>query len=153
MALSRVSEFLSVERGLGPEGRIAVVRFDRGDGLNALSPEAMRQLTAMARSFEDDGDSSVVVLTGSAKAFTAGFDLKDAEGRARQDMDLGSMRRALKVGPRVFKRCLELGLITRALPAADTIAFSPPFVVAEAELDEMIAIARQAVDDVAEELR
>jgi enoyl-CoA hydratase len=34
-AVSRFSEFLSVERGLGPEGRIAVVRFDRGDGINA----------------------------------------------------------------------------------------------------------------------
>ena len=57
-AVSRFSEFVTVERGLGPEGRIAVVRFDRGDGLNALSPEAMRQLTAVARSFEDDGDTS-----------------------------------------------------------------------------------------------
>src|ERR1700744_1112409 len=93
----RFSEFLSVERGLGPDGRIAVVRFDRGDGLNALSPEAMRQLTAVARSFEDDGDTSVVVLTGSAKTFSAGFDLKDPEGRARKTMDLGALRRALKV--------------------------------------------------------
>ena len=68
--VSRFSEFLSVERGLGPEGRIAVMRFDRGDGINALSPEAMRQLTVVARSFEDDGDTSVVVLTGSAKVLT-----------------------------------------------------------------------------------
>ena len=59
---------------------------------------------------------------------------------------------ALKVGPRVYARCLEHGLITRALPASDTIAFSPPFVVSEAELEEMIAIARRAVDEVAEEL-
>ena len=59
---------------------------------------------------------------------------------------------ALKVGPRVYARCLELGLISRALPAADTIAFSPPFVVTEAELDEMIALALRAVDDVAAEL-
>jgi len=59
---------------------------------------------------------------------------------------------ALKVAPRVYKRCLELGLITRALPMTDTIAFSPPFVVTEAELDEMVAIARQALDDVAAEL-
>jgi L-2,4-diaminobutyrate transaminase len=56
---------------------------------------------------------------------------------------------ALKVGARVTRRCLELGLITRALPAADTIAFSPPFVVTEQEIDEMIAIARRAVDEVA----
>jgi L-2,4-diaminobutyrate transaminase len=56
---------------------------------------------------------------------------------------------ALQVGPRVYRRCLELGLITRALPMADTIAFSPPLVVSEAELDEMVALARRAVDDVA----
>jgi len=60
---------------------------------------------------------------------------------------------ALKVGPRIVKRCLELGLITRALPAADTIAFSPPFVVSEAELDEMVSIARRAVDEIEAELR
>jgi enoyl-CoA hydratase len=93
-------DFISIEKGLGPEGRIAVVRFDRGDGLNALSPEAIRQLTAAARSFEDDGDTSAVVLTGSAKAFSAGFDLKDPEGRSRQSMDIGSLRRHLKLGPR-----------------------------------------------------
>ena len=62
--------FVTIEKGLGPEGRIAVVRFDRGDGINALSPEALRQLTDAARSFEDDGETSVVVLTGGAKAFT-----------------------------------------------------------------------------------
>ena len=60
---------------------------------------------------------------------------------------------ALKVGVRVYRRCLELGLITRALPLTDTIAFSPPFVVTEHELDRMVALARQAVDDVAAELR
>lgn len=56
------------------------------------------------------------------------------------------------VGVRVARRCLELGVITRALPMADTIAFSPPFVVTEEELDEMVSTARQAVDDVAAEL-
>jgi L-2,4-diaminobutyrate transaminase len=59
---------------------------------------------------------------------------------------------ALKVGWRVYNRCLEHGLITRALPASDTIAFSPPFVVTEPELDQMIAIAAQALDEVANEL-
>jgi L-2,4-diaminobutyrate transaminase len=60
---------------------------------------------------------------------------------------------ALKVGPRIARRCLELGLITRALPAADTIAFSPPFVVSEAELDTMVSLARRAVDEIEAELR
>ncbi|GLR92956.1 enoyl-CoA hydratase/carnithine racemase [Bradyrhizobium liaoningense] len=69
-----VTDYVKIEKGLGPEGRIAVVRFDRGDGINALSPEALRQLTAAARSFEDDAATSVVVLTGSSGAFCAGFD-------------------------------------------------------------------------------
>jgi enoyl-CoA hydratase/carnithine racemase len=111
-SVARVSEFLSIEKGLGPDGRIAVVRFDRGDGLNGLSPEAMRQLTSVARGFEDDADTSVVVLTGSAKAFSAGFDLKDPEGRSRRDMDLGGLRRALKVGPRLTRAWQEVEQIT-----------------------------------------
>ncbi|MFZ5735851.1 MAG: enoyl-CoA hydratase/isomerase family protein, partial [Pseudomonadota bacterium] len=95
-----MSGCVSIERGLGPDGRVAIVRFDRGDGLNALSPDAMRQLTGAARSFEDDADTSVVVLSGSATAFSAGFDLKDPEGRSRAEMDLGTLRRHLKIGPR-----------------------------------------------------
>jgi enoyl-CoA hydratase len=110
--ITRVPNFLSVERGLGPDGRIAVVRFDRGDGINALSPEAMRQLTEVARGFEDEAETSVVVLTGSAKAFSAGFDLKDPEGSARRDMDIGSLRRALKVGPRLTRAWNEMEQVT-----------------------------------------
>ena len=104
--------FVTIEKGLGPEGRIAVVRFDRGDGINALSPEALRQLTDAARSFEDDGETSVVVLTGGAKAFTAGFDLKDPEGRSRKTMDLGTLRRHLKLGPRLTRAWQEMEQIT-----------------------------------------
>jgi enoyl-CoA hydratase len=107
-----LAEFITIEKGLGPEGRIAVVRFDRGDGINALSPEALRQLTDAARSFEDDSGTSVVVLTGSAKAFSAGFDLKDAEGRSRSTMDLGSLRRHLKLGPRLTRAWQEMEQIT-----------------------------------------
>jgi len=107
-----VSGFVTIERDLGPDGRIAVVRFDRGDGINALSPEALRELTSAARSFEDDGATSVVVLTGSAKAFSAGFDLKDPEGRSRRSMDLGTLRRHLKLGPRLTRAWEDMEQIT-----------------------------------------
>jgi enoyl-CoA hydratase len=107
-----VVEFVTIEKGLGPEGRVAVVRFDRGDGINALSPEALRQLTGAARSFEDNSETSVVVLTGGPKAFTAGFDLKDPEGRARRAMDLGALRRHLKLGPRLTQAWHEMEQIT-----------------------------------------
>lgn len=57
-----------------------------------------------------------------------------------------------KVAARITKRSLELGVITRALPAADTISFSPPFTVTESELDQMVSVTRQAADDIAIEL-
>src|SRR3954468_3072033 len=107
-----LADFVTIEKGLGPEGRIAVVRFDRGDGINALSPEALRQLTDAARSFEDDSGTSAVVLTGSTKAFSAGFDLKDPEGRSRGGMDIGALRRHLKLGPRLTRAWQEMEQIT-----------------------------------------
>src|ERR1700756_5657557 len=81
--------FAKVEKGLGPQGRIAIVRFDRGDNINALSQQAMRELRDVPRDFEDDLETSVVILTGSAKAFSAGFDLKDPESRARDGLPIG----------------------------------------------------------------
>src|SRR5258708_34165095 len=80
---------VTIEKGLGPQGRIAVVRFDRGDNINALSQQAMRELRDVTRDFEDDLETSVVILTGSAKAFSAGFDLKDPEGRQRDTLSVG----------------------------------------------------------------
>lgn len=71
--------FVTIERGLGPHGRIALVRFDRGTKANPLSTEAMRQLRRAAETFEDDMETSVVILTGNAHAFSAGADLKDPE--------------------------------------------------------------------------
>jgi len=60
---------------------------------------------------------------------------------------------ALKVAARITRRCLELGVITRALPAADAIAFAPPFVISEDEIEEMVVTVRRAVDEIAAELR
>lgn len=59
---------------------------------------------------------------------------------------------ALKVAPRIVKGALARGVIGRALPSADTIAFSPPFVISEAEIDTAVAAFRDAADEVAREL-
>jgi L-2,4-diaminobutyrate transaminase len=59
---------------------------------------------------------------------------------------------ALKVGARLTRACLERGVITRALPAADTISFSPPFVITEAEIDTIAEVVKASVDAVALEL-
>lgn len=106
--------FVTIERGLGPDGRVALVRFDRGDAINALSPAAMRQLRDAARTFEDDLDTSVVVLTGNARAFSAGFDLKDSERAATADDGLGALRRSIAAGPRMCREWYEMAPVTIA---------------------------------------
>lgn len=105
-------DVVKIEKGLGPEGRIAVVRFDRGDRLNALSVAAMRELRAAAQSFEDDAATSVVVLTGSAAGFSAGLDLKDPEFLSRAQLGLGERRAAMAVGPRMCRAWYEMEQVT-----------------------------------------
>jgi L-2,4-diaminobutyrate transaminase len=58
----------------------------------------------------------------------------------------------LGVGPRMAAACLDEGIISRALPEADTLSFSPPFVVTESELDEVVAGVSRAVDTVTNDL-
>lgn len=107
-------QFVTVEKGLGPQGRIALVRFDRGDGINALSHQAMVELSDVPRDFEDDLDTSVVILAGSVKAFSAGFDLKDPEGRRRDALTIGERRHRQRLGPRLCKAWQEIEPVTIA---------------------------------------
>jgi L-2,4-diaminobutyrate transaminase len=58
----------------------------------------------------------------------------------------------LMVAPRIAKKALASGVITRALPNADTLAFSPPLIISEHEIDTLINAVRGAVDEIQEEL-
>ncbi|MDF2494624.1 aminotransferase [Sphingomonas sp.] len=60
---------------------------------------------------------------------------------------------ALKVAARIVKGALDRGVIGRALPSADTVAFSPPFVIQREEIDRSVAAFRDAADQVLAELR
>ena len=106
--------FVKVEKGLGPQGRIAVVRFDRGDNINALQHQAMRELRDVTRDFEDDLETSVVILTGSAKAFSAGFDLKDPEGRQRDTLSVGERIHRQRLGPKMCRAWQDMDQVTIA---------------------------------------
>jgi enoyl-CoA hydratase/carnithine racemase len=106
--------FVKVEKGLGPQGRIAVVRFDRGDNINALSQQAMRELRDVPRDFEDDLETSVVIVTGSARSFSAGFDLKDPEGRQRDSLSIGERINRQRLGPKLCKAWQDMEQVTIA---------------------------------------
>jgi L-2,4-diaminobutyrate transaminase len=59
---------------------------------------------------------------------------------------------AVKVASRIVKAALARGVIGRALPSADTIAFSPPFIISEDEIDIAVRAFRNAADEVLQDL-
>lgn len=123
-------QFVKVEKGLGPQGRIAVVRFDRGDNVNALSQQAMRELRDVPRDFEDDLETTAVILTGSAKAFSAGFDLKDPEGRQRDGLSVGERIQRQRLGPKMCKAWQDMDQVTIAAVEGHCIGGGAALVVA-----------------------
>ncbi|NDC58015.1 MAG: enoyl-CoA hydratase/isomerase family protein [Alphaproteobacteria bacterium] len=94
--------------------RIALVRFDRGDKANALSTEALRQLTDAARSFHACPDISAVVLAGNARNFTLGADLKDPVRANPRDQKLSGRRISLRAGPEMCEAFEKIDALTIA---------------------------------------
>ncbi|NLT25473.1 MAG: enoyl-CoA hydratase [Microbacteriaceae bacterium] len=72
-AASRDYECLRVE----VRGRVARIELHRPDALNALNGALMREVVEAARAFDADDAIGAIVLTGSAKAFAAGADIKE----------------------------------------------------------------------------
>lgn len=101
-------EFVTIER----KGRIAVVRFDRGVPANPLSYKCMRELTDAARSFDNDTETSAVILTGRGDNFTMGADLRDPENRGLRDAPLADRRVALMTGARLCRAWEEMQPLT-----------------------------------------
>jgi L-2,4-diaminobutyrate transaminase len=129
---------------LGAAVALANLELIESEGLLARAAERGAQMQALLRDAFDDhplvGEVRGTALIGALE-FVAERDPAKPFDPSR------------KVAARVTRRCLELGMITRALPAADTISFSPPFVITEDEIGEMVRIAKHAVDDVAAELQ
>ncbi len=63
------------------QGRVAVVRLNRPQALNALCDQLMEELGRALRGFDADPGIAAIVLTGSEKAFAAGADIKEMQGR------------------------------------------------------------------------
>jgi enoyl-CoA hydratase/carnithine racemase len=101
-------EFVDIQR----EGRIAIVRFDRGIPANPLSYALMRELTQAARSFEDDTQTSAIILTGRSDHFSMGADLKDAQTQNLRAMPLDQRRLTLMTGARMCRAWEELQPLT-----------------------------------------
>ncbi|GAA4997237.1 enoyl-CoA hydratase/isomerase family protein [Yinghuangia aomiensis] len=80
-------KFAEIER---PAAGVALVRMNRPDRLNALSPSLVSDVYAAFRSLNRERGIRAIVLTGAGRAFCSGADLSgdpdpapDAEGRGK----------------------------------------------------------------------
>ena len=60
--------------------RVGTITLNRPQALNALNSDVMREVTAAAADFDADAGIGAIVVTGSAKAFAAGADIKEMAG-------------------------------------------------------------------------
>jgi enoyl-CoA hydratase len=67
-------------------GRVGLVTLNRPEALNALNKATMDELVAAVTAMDTDPEVGAVVLTGSAKAFAAGADIKEMQSKGYMDM-------------------------------------------------------------------
>jgi enoyl-CoA hydratase len=127
-------ETILVER----EGRVGTITLNRPQALNALNSQMMTEVTGAAAVFDDDPGIGAIVITGSAKAFAAGADIKEMSRLAFADVfrsdyfatwaKLAAVRTptiAAVAGHALGGGC-ELAMMCDLLIAADTAKFGQP---------------------------
>ncbi len=61
-----------------PKGlKVGLIQLNRPDALNALNIDLMKEVVETLESFDKDAETGCMVLTGNAKAFAAGADIKE----------------------------------------------------------------------------
>lgn len=119
-------------------GRVATITLNRPEALNALNGTLVTELIEAALAFDADPGIGAIVLTGSAKAFAAGADIKEMAELGFSDMYLGGpfpgwggferLRTpviAAVAGYALGGGC-ELAMMCDIIIAADTAKFGQP---------------------------
>jgi len=75
-------ENILVER----HGRVGLVTLNRPQALNALNKATLDEVVAAVTAMDTDPEVGAVVLTGSAKAFAAGADIKEMQSKGYMEM-------------------------------------------------------------------
>lgn len=74
-------QVITIER----DGPVALLRFNRPDSLNAFNLELRKEIVRMLAELSDDDTVRTVILSGSGRAFSAGYDISgdDSDGKKR----------------------------------------------------------------------
>ncbi|MBS9535659.1 enoyl-CoA hydratase [Mycobacterium sp. M1] len=75
-------ETILVER----DGRVATITLNRPEALNALNSQVMAEVTTAAAELDADPGIGAIIITGSAKAFAAGADIKEMADKSFAEM-------------------------------------------------------------------
>jgi len=127
-------ETILVER----DERVGIITLNRPKALNALNTQVMNEVTSAAADFDDDPGIGAIIITGSAKAFAAGADIKEMAELSFADAfgadffapwsKLAAVRTptiAAVAGHALGGGC-ELAMMCDVLIAADTAKFGQP---------------------------
>jgi enoyl-CoA hydratase len=120
------------------QGKVALVRLNRPEALNALNAKLIEELDAALAAFEADDAIGCIVLTGSEKAFAAGADIKEMRDKSFADAFLGDFLGRWDAVARARKPIVaavsgfalgggcELAMMCDIILAADTAQFGQP---------------------------
>jgi enoyl-CoA hydratase len=134
-AAAEAAAFIGFER----RGLVGLVTLERPSALNALCDQLTRELTAVLDATEHDPELRAVVLTGSAKAFAAGADIKEMQPKGFVDVYLEDFITSTWVRPSTVRKPIiaavsgyalgggaELAMMCDLIIAADTAKFGQP---------------------------
>jgi enoyl-CoA hydratase/carnithine racemase len=120
------------------DGQVGVVRIDRPEKRNALSPEVMAALASAVEDFDRDSEVGCIVIAGSDEVFAAGADIRAMAERSFQQVieaqTLGFWRRlaacrtplvAAVSGFALGGGC-ELALLCDMIVASESAEFGQP---------------------------
>ena len=118
--------------------RIGTITLNRPEALNALNSQVMAEVTSAAAEFDADPGIGAIIITGSAKAFAAGADIKEMATLSFSEVfgsdffadwgKLAAVRTPLiaAVGGYALGGGCELAMMCDVLIAAETAKFGQP---------------------------